>query len=188
MIYFIRDAAFGAIKVGFTLNLENRVDALEGTMKRKLEIIGIIKGDQQDEKRLHAKFSDLHLQGEWFRETPEFINEINLLVQKIPHDGSVESKTEYKPVNVGSGNGKMGRPWHGHKKQSRKGSQSMKNKRPSGGAQLKASGKTGVLIGLTQEELAILDAACATEGRSRANFLVHYGIMAAKKKIEKSGK
>lgn len=60
-----------------------------------------------------------------------------------------------------------------------------KPKRLSGGGQLKASGKTGVLVGLTADELAALDAACAADGRSRANFLAHHGIAAARKQAEK---
>jgi uncharacterized protein (DUF1778 family) len=52
-------------------------------------------------------------------------------------------------------------------------------KRPSGGAHLKAAGKTGILIGLTAEQLDILDRACKLEGRSRANFVAHYSVVAA---------
>ena len=56
---------------------------------------------------------------------------------------------------------------------------SEKKKRPSGGASLKAAGKTGVLVGLTAEQLDAIDRACALEGRSRANFLGHYSVLAA---------
>jgi uncharacterized protein (DUF1778 family) len=58
-----------------------------------------------------------------------------------------------------------------------------KRKRPSGGAALKAAGKTGVLIGLDPEQLRAIDSACALEGRSRANFVAHYAVLAARKVI-----
>ncbi len=54
-------------------------------------------------------------------------------------------------------------------------------KRPSGGAQLKASSKTGILIGWPNEQLARLDEACKSEGRTRANFfLVHVAAAVCK--------
>ena len=61
-----------------------------------------------------------------------------------------------------------------------------KKKRPSGGAQLKAAGKTGILLGLTAADIAALDAACAADGRTRANFLTHYGLVAARSVLEKA--
>ncbi len=61
-----------------------------------------------------------------------------------------------------------------------------KKKRPSGGAVLKAAGKTGVLVGFTADELEVLDRACEREGRSRANFVGHYSILAASKLLGKA--
>lgn len=55
--------------------------------------------------------------------------------------------------------------------------------RPSGGAHLKAAGKTGILIGLTADQLDALDRACEIEGRSRANFVAYYSVAAAMKLI-----
>ena len=59
-------------------------------------------------------------------------------------------------------------------------------KRLSGGAHLKAAGKTGILVGLTSEQLEAVDRACALEGRSRANFVTHYSVQAAVEIIERA--
>ena len=59
-------------------------------------------------------------------------------------------------------------------------------KRPSGGAALKAAGKTGVLVGLTAEQLDAVDKARAIDERSRANFLAHYGALAALELLDKA--
>ncbi len=47
-------------------------------------------------------------------------------------------------------------------------------KRPSGAAQLRASDKTGILIGWPNDQLDQLDEACRAIGRTRANFAVYY--------------
>jgi uncharacterized protein (DUF1778 family) len=56
-----------------------------------------------------------------------------------------------------------------------------KKKRPSGAAHLKAAGKTAILIGLSEDDIAIVDEACEIDGRSRANFVAHYSVLAAEK-------
>lgn len=65
-------------------------------------------------------------------------------------------------------------------------------KRLSGAAQLKAQGKIGVYLGLSAEDAAAIDAAAEADGRTRANFLTTFGIVAAvreaKRILEKSRK
>jgi uncharacterized protein (DUF1778 family) len=52
-------------------------------------------------------------------------------------------------------------------------------KRPSGHEALKKSGRTGVLVPISDESLAIIDAACHMSMRSRSNFFDMYAIPAA---------
>jgi uncharacterized protein (DUF1778 family) len=54
-----------------------------------------------------------------------------------------------------------------------------RGRRPSGGAWMKAAGLTAVNIGLTSEQVKLIDQACAFEKRTRANFLSHYALPAA---------
>ena len=63
----------------------------------------------------------------------------------------------------------------------------MKRKR-SGGASLVASGRKPILLGLPTDEHDILRRAAAIERRPMTQFLIHYGIAAAKKILEKSAK
>ncbi len=58
-----------------------------------------------------------------------------------------------------------------------------KKKRPSGSAQLKAQGKTAIMLGLSADDIATLDAACKADGRTRANFVLHYAMIAARKAV-----
>jgi hypothetical protein len=59
-------------------------------------------------------------------------------------------------------------------------------KRPSGSTSLKNAGKRPVLLGIKEDDMVILDLACAAENRSRANFLEHHGMIAARKIAAKS--
>lgn len=61
-------------------------------------------------------------------------------------------------------------------------------KRPSGGAQLKAAGKTGILVGVAESDLMLLDEACRAEGRTRTNFLIFHALSAAKKILKNLSK
>ena len=58
-------------------------------------------------------------------------------------------------------------------------------KRPSGAAQIKSQGKAAVLLRLTPEQLEVIDAACAAEGRSRTNYIAHHAAEAARKLHDK---
>lgn len=63
-----------------------------------------------------------------------------------------------------------------------------KPKRPGGYAQLKAAGKTAVMLGLTAEDVALIDRAREIDSRTRAGFITHYALLAAKNILEKSSK
>ena len=59
LVYFIR---FGdRIKIGFTTSLKNRMKGLPYD-----EILALIPGTVSDEKKLHKKFDDIRITGEWF--------------------------------------------------------------------------------------------------------------------------
>ena len=63
-----------------------------------------------------------------------------------------------------------------------------KKKRASGGAQLKAQGKVGVLVGVPPDELAKIDAARKFTGASRAGFILATAAEEAKNILNKKGK
>ena len=67
-IYFVKagDAIGGAVKIGWSLYPEGRLLALQTGNHQELEMLGIMRGSVEDERVLHAAFSDLHIRGEWF--------------------------------------------------------------------------------------------------------------------------
>lgn len=71
MIYFVQPVDGGDIKIGHSRQLSRRVISLEAECKAKIRILGVCKGDRQQEQLLHQQFADSRLSGEWFSDTPE---------------------------------------------------------------------------------------------------------------------
>lgn len=69
------------IKIGFTTKEINyRLKQLQTGNENKLELIFYINGTHKIEKKLHKKFVNLKLEGEWFKESQEiydYINQVN---------------------------------------------------------------------------------------------------------------
>lgn len=69
MVYFIRAGTKGPIKIGITsLNgYDKRLATLQGAHYLKLSLVGYMFGGKEEEVRLHKRFSDIRLRGEWFK-------------------------------------------------------------------------------------------------------------------------
>jgi hypothetical protein len=64
-VYFVSDG--GAVKIGFTADLEGRIAALQTGCKSRLELLAVIRGGTRStEKLLHEFFAPYRLHGEWF--------------------------------------------------------------------------------------------------------------------------
>jgi hypothetical protein len=84
-IYFIHDPEQHRIKIGSTVNLVERLYALQKAVGRGLVVLGIMDGGQPEEERIQQHFAHLRIrydrkrgqgphkgQGkEWFRDEPE---------------------------------------------------------------------------------------------------------------------
>lgn len=57
----------------------------------------------------------------------------------------------------------------------------VKRKKPSGGAFLRAAGKVPLLVGMLPDEKQIIRVAAAMDGISMCGFLLKYGLKAAEK-------
>lgn len=92
-IYFLKAGDF--VKIGTTKNvsIRSRISDMQTGNPNKMELLGIMLGDERVESNLHAHFSDIRQSGEWFLYSPElktFIetfaitspNEINNLEEK----------------------------------------------------------------------------------------------------------
>lgn len=72
-VYFIE--AQGFIKIGFTSNLPQRIQAIRsGIPYGETILLHDIPGDFDLEVDMHRKFSHLRERGEWFRKEPELLD------------------------------------------------------------------------------------------------------------------
>lgn len=72
MIYFIKQGEH--VKIGFTNSLKKRLHTLQVSSPVKLEVIGLVKGEKEDEKNYHNTFRHINSNGEWFLYTDEIKN------------------------------------------------------------------------------------------------------------------
>lgn len=93
-IYFIQAGDNGAIKIGYTDNIEKRLRQLQTGNPYKLKLLKIINGTYELEKSIHKMFVNDRLEGEWFRPSRRLLNYID--TNKITDDIS----NEYNYINV----------------------------------------------------------------------------------------
>lgn len=70
MIYFIRSGNDdGPIKIGYTAydDALSRMQTLQIGNPEQLTLLGVMPGSMEDEDRLHIRFKDYRMRGEWFR-------------------------------------------------------------------------------------------------------------------------
>lgn len=84
-VYFITDGE--AVKIGYSRSPRDRLNALQTAHHKGLWIIGHAPGGMWDEDRLHKRFAETRLSGEWFESTPE-------LMAFIPEFCCARTKTE----------------------------------------------------------------------------------------------
>ena len=65
-LYAIRGA--GMIKIGRSVSPELRFKAIQSGSPVRLELVGYVKGDHAQERRMHRKFKEYRSHGEWFRD------------------------------------------------------------------------------------------------------------------------
>ena len=64
MIYFLK--ANNRIKIGYTSDPSERMSSIQTSSPYDLEVLLIVDGNQDEERKLHARFSNLRRSGEWF--------------------------------------------------------------------------------------------------------------------------
>jgi len=65
MIYFIRPKVGGAIKIGTSIRLSQRIRQLQAEFG-ELEVLAVTDGSYDEESILHQRFAHLRHHGEWF--------------------------------------------------------------------------------------------------------------------------
>lgn len=70
-VYFITDG--DVIKIGYSICPRDRLRGLQTSNHKGLWIIDFAPGTTGDEGRLHRRFSETRLSGEWFQSSPELL-------------------------------------------------------------------------------------------------------------------
>lgn len=65
-VYFVREAVDGPIKIGCGNDPAKRLNFLQTGNPRRLTLVGYFPGDFSLETRLHERFAQWRLCGEWF--------------------------------------------------------------------------------------------------------------------------
>lgn len=66
-VYFIEAGKGGHIKIGVAVDVGARLKDLQSANPQTLRVIVAVPGNFKDERRLHRRFKDERLNGEWFR-------------------------------------------------------------------------------------------------------------------------
>lgn len=74
-VYLMHDNSLGYCKIGFSSNPSYREQTLQA-QKPTVELVYAWEGSLQDEKKLHERFSDKRIRGEWFDLKADDIEEI----------------------------------------------------------------------------------------------------------------
>lgn len=100
MIYFAR-LSTGAIKIGFSDNVDRRLGSLKGIYGDELTLLHTMEGDRQTEREIHERFSDLRFgKTEQFRPAAELMEFMGkpLLVSANPD--TIEAAEQLKLVRL----------------------------------------------------------------------------------------
>jgi hypothetical protein len=66
LVYFVMNYDTGAVKIGFTTNIKERLSSLRSGAGARLEVLRSIEGGEKRERWLHKRFAHLRREGEWF--------------------------------------------------------------------------------------------------------------------------
>jgi len=93
-VYFLADDATGLIKIGQTSDLAQRVAQLRrggGGKNRRRRLLGAVADEGlRLERGLHGEFSDLRVEGEWFRAQERLVSWIAANVRPLDAAGNTQ--------------------------------------------------------------------------------------------------
>lgn len=79
MVYVIRAAESGRIKIGIAANPLKRLAMLQTGSPEYLELLGVARGGRPLEIRLHAQLSRDRVHGEWF----EYTGRVDFVISEL---------------------------------------------------------------------------------------------------------
>jgi hypothetical protein len=99
-IYFIDTADGTAVKIGFSLNPNERLRGLQTGFPTKLFLRGFIPGTWAQEQHLHAELEEFNLIGEWFQRSETVECKISKILLECQLDPIVIPLRAKKPKPV----------------------------------------------------------------------------------------
>ncbi len=72
------------IKIGHSRNVSLRRKILQTGAPARLEMLGVIKGGEAVERRLHQRFHASHVHGEWYRADKPLLDYVRRYVKPVP--------------------------------------------------------------------------------------------------------
>ena len=69
-IYFIQSGEDGPIKIGFARDPHRRFGHIQGSNPAECRLLGVLQGTPKLERKLHRRFRDHLIRGEWFQAAP----------------------------------------------------------------------------------------------------------------------
>ena len=82
-IYIIQALNGGPVKIGHTKNVKNRLSSLQTGYPETLTILACVAGDIKQEQKLHEKYIEYRLRGEWYNQDILNVEEIaNMMSSK----------------------------------------------------------------------------------------------------------
>lgn len=102
-IYFIRSGKEGAIKIGITYDVLDRMEKLQVGNPEELILLGLMEGDKETEQRIQLSFSKCLIRGEWFKPVStllEFIKKRAKFPKTLKKKFRYKNRTYYKDVEI----------------------------------------------------------------------------------------
>lgn len=99
-VYLIRAGECGPVKIGYAEDVQSRLNNMQTGNHETLTVLRIFEGGQEEESRLHARFIDLRIRGEWFSFSRVMMGDLGLteIVQKAPEPRPVLTVDSPDPI------------------------------------------------------------------------------------------
>lgn len=78
-VYFVQARKMGLIKIGYSTNVQKRLQALSTGCPDALDLLCVVKGNQRLESSIHQKFAEERVKGEWFSPSSRILSFIKAL-------------------------------------------------------------------------------------------------------------
>ena len=82
-VYFIQGENGGAIKIGYSEDVNKRIETLQTGYPDKLILLGKIYGTYEIETKIHEELREYNLKGEWFKPENKVLDTMKKYVEEL---------------------------------------------------------------------------------------------------------